>query len=42
MPRLTRTVLPAAIRSAAYVLDLDALEVPSVGIPEMINEFGLE
>jgi hypothetical protein len=42
MPRLMRASLPAAIRSAAYVLDLDALEVPSVGIPELISEFGLE
>jgi hypothetical protein len=42
MPRLTRSTLPAAIRSAAYVLDLDALEVPSVGLPELINEFGLD
>jgi hypothetical protein len=42
MPRLTRASLPVAIRSAAYVLDLDALEVPSIGIPELINEFGLD
>lgn len=42
MPRLTRTSLPAAIRSAAYVLDLDALEVPIIGLPELINEFGLD
>ncbi|ADO41854.1 PD-(D/E)XK motif protein [Ketogulonicigenium vulgare] len=42
MRRLTRASLPAAIRSAAYVLDLDALEVPSIGIPELINEFGLD
>lgn len=42
MPRLTRAALPAAIRSAAYVLDLDALEVPSIGLPELINEFGLD
>lgn len=42
MPRLVRASMPAAIRSAAYVLDLDALEVPSIGIPELINEFGLE
>lgn len=42
MPRLTRTALPAAIRSAAYVLDIDALEVPSVGLQEMIIAFGLE
>lgn len=42
MPRLTRAALPVAIRSAAYVLDLDALEVASVGITELINEFGLD
>lgn len=42
MPRLTRTALPAAIRSATYVLDIDALEVPSVGLQEMIIAFGLE
>ena len=42
MPRLTRASLPAAIRSAAYVLDLDALEVHSIGFPELINEFGLD
>lgn len=42
MPRLTRAALPAAIRSAAYVLDLDALEVPSIGLLELINEFGLD
>ncbi len=42
MPRLTRAALPVAIRSAAYVLDLDALEVTSVGITELINEFGLD
>ena len=42
MARLMRASLPAAIRSAAYVLDLDALEVPSIMIPELINEFGLE
>ncbi len=42
MPRLTRASLPAAIRSAAYVLDLDALEVPSIGLSELINEFGLD
>lgn len=41
MPRLTRATLPAAIRSAAYVLDLDSLEVPFIGLSELINEFGL-
>lgn len=42
MPRLTRAALPVAIRSAAYVLDLDALEVASLGITDLINEFGLD
>lgn len=42
MPRLIRASLSAAIRSAAYVIDLDALEVPSSGIPELIDEFGLD
>jgi hypothetical protein len=42
MPRLARAALPAAIRSAAYVLDLDALEVPSIGLSELIREFGLD
>ncbi|WP_317213867.1 PD-(D/E)XK motif protein [Gluconobacter sp. GP1] len=41
MPRLKRTMLSPAIRSAAYVLDLDALEIPSIGLREVINEFGL-
>lgn len=42
MPRLKRAALPAAIRSVAYVLDLDALEVPSIGLSELINEFELD
>ena len=42
MPRLRRDAVPAAIRSATYVLDLDALEVPSIGLPAMINEYGLD
>jgi hypothetical protein len=42
MPRLTRAALPAAIRSAAYVLDLDALEVPSIGLSDLINLCGLD
>ncbi|MBY5314360.1 PD-(D/E)XK motif protein [Rhizobium leguminosarum] len=42
MPRLTRAALPAAVRSATYVLDLDALEVPSVGLSELLNTFGLD
>ena len=42
MPRLIRSTLPAAVRSAAYVLDLDALEVPHVMLSELIHEFGLD
>lgn len=42
MPRITRATLPAAIRSAAYVLDLDALEIASIGFSELINQFGLD
>lgn len=42
MPRLSRASLPTAIRSAAYVLDLDALGIPSSGVTEMIDEFGLQ
>jgi hypothetical protein len=42
MPRLTRAKLPAAVRSAAYVLDLDALEVSSVRLRELMEEFGFD
>jgi hypothetical protein len=41
MPRLTRAIVPAAVRSAAYVLDLDVLEVPSVGIQGLLQKFGI-
>jgi hypothetical protein len=41
MPRIARADLPSAIRSAAYVLDLDALGVPSISFPELINEIGV-
>lgn len=40
MPRLTRAAVPAAVRSAAYILDIDALEVPSIGIPSILQKFG--
>lgn len=42
MPRLSRAAIPPAIRSATYVLDLDAIEVSSIDLPELINNFGLE
>ena len=42
MPRLIRATLPTAVRSAAYVLDLDALDVPSKGLPELLKTFGLD
>jgi hypothetical protein len=41
-PRLRRAIIPAAIRSARYVLDIDSMEVPFIGIPQMINEFELD
>lgn len=41
MPRLTRAMLPVAVRSAAYVLDLDELKIPSAGIPELFDAFGI-
>jgi len=40
MPRLTRAAIPAAVRSAAYILDIDAVEVPSIGIPSLLQKFG--
>lgn len=42
LPRLIRAELPAAVRSAVYVLDLDALETPPTGPSKLIDEFGLE
>ena len=42
MPRLTRATLPTAVNSATYVLDLDALDVPSKGLPELMKAFGLD
>jgi hypothetical protein len=42
MPRLTRATVPPAIRSATYVLDLDALEMPFAGLLELTREFGLD
>lgn len=41
MPCLRRSALPAAIRSAAYMLDLDAVKGPKGSLLEMITEFGL-
>lgn len=41
-PRLTRAGLPAAVRSAAYVLDLRAVEATHVNLPALFNEFGLQ
>lgn len=41
MPRLRRSNLPAAIRSAAYVLDLDALNVPLLTVGDVLNAFEL-
>jgi hypothetical protein len=41
MPRLKRAELPTALRSASYVLDLDALEVPYLMLIDLISELGL-
>lgn len=41
MPRLTRASVPSAIRSASYVLDLDAIEWPSSGLNDLTAAFGL-
>lgn len=41
MPHLRRSNLPAAIRSAAYVLDLDAVDVPQLTVVDVLNAFGL-
>jgi len=41
MPRLRRSSLPAAVRSAAYVLDLDALGVPVLPISDLLTAFEL-
>jgi hypothetical protein len=42
MPRLTRATLPASIRSARYTLDIDSLEVPSIGLSDLLEKFGFE
>lgn len=42
MPHLTRSMLPAAVRSATYTLDLDALETTPIKIPDLLNAFGLD
>jgi hypothetical protein len=41
MPRLRRANLPAAVRSAAYVLDLDALGVPQLQVSDLLTAFEL-
>jgi hypothetical protein len=41
MPRLLRSAIPAAIRSAAYVLDLDALNMPALSLSDVFNTFEL-
>lgn len=41
MSHLTRAMLPTAVRSATYTLDLDVLETAPVKIPDMLNAFRL-
>jgi hypothetical protein len=40
-PRLTRAQIPSAIRSATYVLDLDAIDGPSAQLSDLLTAFGL-
>lgn len=42
LPRLTRSLLPAAIRSANYTLDLDAVQISSVTCDQIFESFGLK
>ncbi|MCY4556484.1 MAG: PD-(D/E)XK motif protein [Chloroflexi bacterium] len=42
MPRLIRANLPTAVSSAAYVLNLDAFDVPSKALPDLLKAFGLD
>lgn len=42
VPRLIRTQLPSAIRSARYDLDLDAIESPSCELEDVFTAFGLD
>ena len=41
VPRLIRTQLSSAIRSARYDLDLDAIESPSCELDDVFTEFGI-
>lgn len=42
LPRLSRSMLPAAIRSANYTLDLDAVQTSFVTCDQIIESFGLK
>ncbi|UIK00402.1 PD-(D/E)XK motif protein [Rhizobium leguminosarum] len=42
MPRLTRSSVPAAVRSANYTIDLDAIRTPSVTCDQIFESFGLK
>jgi hypothetical protein len=41
MPHLTRAMLPAAVRSVAYGLDLDAMPVPATDLSRLFHSLGL-
>ena len=41
MPRLTRATLPTAVTSVAYVLNVDALDTPSIGLSEVKKALGV-
>lgn len=40
-PRLSRGEVPAPVRSAKYVLDVDSIEIEPIDVTEALNEFGL-
>lgn len=42
LPRLSRSILPAAIRSANYTLDLDAVQTSFVTCDQILEAFGLK
>jgi hypothetical protein len=41
VPRLLRRHLPRAIRSASYVLDLEAFQAPEIGMTAMLAQLGV-
>ena len=40
-PRLVRSTVPRAVRSAKYILDIDAIDRPHIDIDEMMKRIGV-